>query len=261
MTLSKEGRSNFSLFIAIYLVFQANLSFGHPGGPRKSGIFKGCHQVKKTGEFHCHSKSVYNGKSWPSEIAALAEVSKSGTASENKSQQAFGSPKQELVYNPQYFSLVDEDGDCQDTRAEILIQKSETKISFKKGSRGPSCLINSGKWKDFYTGESFTEASKIQIDHIVPKKHAWDLGAKNWPKKRIREFANDPLNLVITSATLNREKRDKSIADWLPRKRPYACRYVKRWIEVKVKYGLDIPKSEKNTERQLECNQVQTPSE
>lgn len=149
---------------------------------------------------------------------------------------------------------VDLDGDCQNTRAELLVERSLEKVSFKKNK---ACTVNRGKWKDFYYDEVLTSAGDVDIDHIVPLHHAWQNGAKLWSRTMRREFANDPENLVITNLKYNRQKGAKSILEWMPINRQYACRYVEKWFYIKKKYKLTTSDKEKEYKSMLSCESVE----
>jgi hypothetical protein len=70
----------------------------------------------------------------------------------------------------------DEDGDCQDSRAEALITTSSTNVHFGT-ERG--CRVVSGRWVSPFTGQVIENSSEIDIDHVVPLKWAWERGASN----------------------------------------------------------------------------------
>lgn len=62
---------------------------------------------------------------------------------------------------------VDADGDCQNTRQEILIASSRRPVQFKNSKH---CTVVSGEWVGAYTGKVFTKASDVlssilAIDH------------------------------------------------------------------------------------------------
>jgi hypothetical protein len=147
---------------------------------------------------------------------------------------------------------VDADGDCQNTRVEILIQESKEPVTFRKSKKG-ACSVTKGKWQDFYFDETLTDPKLIDIDHVVPLKHAWDTGASTWTKENREKFANDPLNLVVTNRKYNRQKGAKTILEWMPIKRDYACKYAERWLAIKKKYELSISAQERDYYSQLKC--------
>lgn len=144
-------------------------------------------------------------------------------------------------YNRKMFPhWIDRDRDCQNERQETLISRSKTPVKMKTNKKGKQCTVKSGEWDDFYYPETLYKPSKIDIDHVIPLKHAFDSGASKWSKKKRREFANDPENLVITNLKYNRQKGAKTPLEWMPSKKAYACKYLKKWISLKVKYSLRL---------------------
>ena len=67
---------------------------------------------------------------------------------------------------------IDADGDCQDTRDEVLDAESVTEAS--------GCDITTGEWRSYYDGEVWTDSSDVDIDHLVPLAEAWYSGARRW---------------------------------------------------------------------------------
>lgn len=94
----------------------------------------------------------------------------------------------------------DSDGDCQDSRAETLIQMSSTPVRFATDRR---CRVVTGRWISPFSGKVILNASEADIDHVVPLKWAWDRGANHWSDATRERFANDPLNLLPVEASLN----------------------------------------------------------
>lgn len=131
----------------------------------------------------------------------------------------------------------DLDGDCQDSRAETLIRDSVGDLVLA------GCRVVSGRWIGPYTGEIFTDASDLDIDHIVPLKEAHVSGGEHWAGEKKRAFANDPDNLLATKASANRAKGSKGPSEWLPDLN--RCEYAARWLLVKSKYGLAIDSAER----------------
>ena len=72
-----------------------------------------------------------------------------------------------------YYHWVDEeDRDCQNARHEVLIEESLT-VAFKTDK---GCRVVSGSWKDPCSGSTITDASQLDIDHLVPLKEAHESG-------------------------------------------------------------------------------------
>lgn len=137
-----------------------------------------------------------------------------------------------------YPHWVDSDGDCQDTRSEILQKQNIGKsLKFK---RDKACNVSWGSWIDPYSKKNFTKASDLDIDHIIPLEHAHYAGAWKWDRNKKREFANDPENLIAVQDKLNSSKGSKDITKWLPPNSEFHCEYAKRWQKVKIKYALII---------------------
>jgi Protein of unknown function (DUF1524) len=138
---------------------------------------------------------------------------------------------------------IDEDRDCQNTRQEILISRSLEPVKFNP----MGCVVYKGKWQDYYFDEVLIDSRTVDIDHLIPLKHAHDSGGSDWSSEKKMRFANDPENLVITNKKYNRMKGAKTIAQWLPVDPSYTCKYVNDWIKIKNKYELTLSKDENLT--------------
>ncbi|HLT22368.1 MAG TPA: DUF1524 domain-containing protein [Bacteriovoracaceae bacterium] len=138
----------------------------------------------------------------------------------------------------------DDDKNCRDTRAEILIERSLVPVTFTNKKK---CRVRFGEWKDYYYPEIIKDAKMIDIDHLVPLYEAHKSGGSSWSKLKRKEFANDPDNLVITSRTTNRQKGANTLKNWLPMNIKYACRYYYQWMSIKKKYELKISDEEINS--------------
>lgn len=128
-------------------------------------------------------------------------------------------------------SWQDDDGDCRNTRAEILQASSSTAVD-------GGCSISDGAWHDPYTGGTIRRSKDLDIDHIVPLKEAWLSGAWRWTREERVAFANDPEVLLAVGKSANRAKSDKDPAEWLPPDTSYHREYARRWAAIKVKYRL-----------------------
>ena len=143
---------------------------------------------------------------------------------------------------------IDKDSDCLNTRHELLKARSLVPVTTNK----KGCRVLRGKWADYYYDEFITDATKIDIDHVVPLKHAFDSGGRSWSAEKKKRFANDEENLVITLASYNRKKGSSSITKWLPINKKYAGKYVKKWLKIKKKYGLVVSKEEMEVMKHLQ---------
>jgi len=135
----------------------------------------------------------------------------------------------------------DIDGDCLDTRAEVLIADSARRTTLSSSG----CTVVAGRWRDAYTGATISDARSLDIDHVVPLAEAWRSGAWRWSEDRRVAFANDVrLELLPVNASLNRSKGDRDPADWMP---PTArCAYARRWVSIKRGWGLSADQREAN---------------
>lgn len=134
---------------------------------------------------------------------------------------------------------VDADGDCQDTREEVLVAESRVPLD--------GCTITTGEWYSWYDGATWTAASDVDIDHLVPLKEAWDSGAAGWDADRREAYANDlgdPRSLVAVTDNVNQSKGDRDVAEWLPDLA--VCRYVRSWVAVKLRWGLAVDHPERS---------------
>jgi hypothetical protein len=160
-----------------------------------------------------------------------------------------------------YRHWIDEDRDCQNARHEVLIEESLSTVTFKTGK---GCKVLSGSWNDLYSGKTITDASKLDIDHIVPLKEAHQSGAANWSRERKKTYANDlvdPDTLIAVDRSLNRQKGAKDPAEWLPPNEVYQADYARAWVAVKLKWDLTADQTELATLRELLGKQAGLPRE
>ena len=129
---------------------------------------------------------------------------------------------------------IDENKNGCDTRAEVLI--AEAVVKPKKDKK---CKLTGGKWVSAYDGKTLTDASKLDVDHLVPLAEAWRSGAWAWTPKQRQDYANDLSDsraLIAVTLTTNSSKSDRDISDWVPK--IDTCGYVQNWIAIKVRYSL-----------------------
>ncbi|KAH6627490.1 hypothetical protein F5144DRAFT_273625 [Chaetomium tenue] len=111
-----------------------------------------------------------------------------------------------------------------------------------------ACAATSGTWFSPYDGATWTAASDVDIDHMVPLKNAWISGANSWSTAKRTQFANDidiPQLWAVTD-NVNQAKSDKSPDSWKPPLSSFYCTYSKSWVNVKYSYGLSITSAEKS---------------
>lgn len=95
--------------------------------------------------------------------------------------------------------------DC-DTRNDLLARDGRA-VERKDGS---NCVVTAMTIDDPYTGKTVRwtkqQATKIQIDHVMPLSYDWQMGAATWDKAKRVQIANDPLNLIPADGSQNASK-------------------------------------------------------
>jgi hypothetical protein len=77
----------------------------------------------------------------------------------------------------------------------------------RKGRVEQYCDVVSGRWFDPYGGQTYTNPSDIDIDHIVPLANAWRSGVSSWTTARRESFANIPRDVLAVDDGLNQKQR------------------------------------------------------
>lgn len=104
-----------------------------------------------------------------------------------------------------------------------------------------------GSWHSAYDNVVVADASKLDIDHLVPLAEAWESGGYAWTAATWRRFGNDlddPRSLIAVTASTNRSKGAGDPADWLPPRAQYRCRYAADWVAVKTRWELSVDRRE-----------------
>jgi hypothetical protein len=209
--------------------------------------------IKQSTSGICHdesSASYTRTKNFVPFASIAACIDAGGRLPKNQTQQVDNATQEAVQQGRSFVSLynrsdwphwLDSDGDCQNTRHEILIQTSTKPITYKTED---ACNVLTGEWYDPYSGETFTNSTDLDLDHIVPLKFAHGHGGDNWTRERKAEFANDLDNLILVSASLNRQKGAKGPDEWLPPNHPYRCKYIAHFNTVMTKYSLRYIPSE-----------------
>ena len=139
---------------------------------------------------------------------------------------------------------IDENGDCQNTRHEVLIEESFETVTYTNDTY---CSVSTGKWYGNYTGQYYYNASELDIDHFIPLKNAHQSGGYNWSSAKKEEFANyrlDPDNLIAVNLSANRSKGAKGPDEWKPSNTEYWCEYAFDWIRIKDYWNLTATQAE-----------------
>ncbi len=137
---------------------------------------------------------------------------------------------------------IDADGDGCDTRKEVLIAETDDPVTI-----GSGCALTGGRWFSYYDRVSWTDQSRIDIDHMVALAEAWDSGASGWTSTQRQSYANDlgdSRALVGVTDSVNQAKGDQDPTSWMP---TYdKCRYLREWVAVKIRWRLNVDSAEKS---------------
>ena len=203
------------LLIFFFNIFFSTNIFSHSGSLDSNGG----HFDKRQGLYHCHSSFCDPKKFFKKK------------------------PFKEKGYDrKKWHHWVDEDRDCQNTRAEILISESILPIKFRGNKQ---CTVLSGKWYGPYSGRYWLLASDLDIDHIVPLFWAYHHGGNQWNSEKKSNFANDFENLIAVEDRLNQFKGAKGPDHWLPPNKNFQCEYIKKFDQIVKKYQLTYKPKEK----------------
>lgn len=145
-------------------------------------------------------------------------------------------------------SWTDADGDCQDTRAEVLVAESRVRPRFAGDLR---CVVAAGRWRSTYDSTTVGLATRTRTVATVPLREAWQSGARGWTATRRAALANDlrdPRTLRVVSATGALRRAEREVTEWLPRAR---CGYAADWVAVKLRWGLSVDRAERRLLRSV----------
>ncbi|MFG2623960.1 HNH endonuclease family protein [Streptomyces sp. NPDC048473] len=126
---------------------------------------------------------------------------------------------------------------------EVVLERDGTNVT-----QDSSCAAVSGSWYSEYDGATWTAASDLDIDHMVPLAEAWRSGASSWTTAQRQAYANDLTRpqLIAVTDNVNQSKGDQDPATWLPSRTAYQCTYVRAWVHVKHYYNLSVDSAEKS---------------
>ena len=108
----------------------------------------------------------------------------------------------------------DLNGDCRNTRADILRQESLAEVKYSDG-----CTVSVGHWVDPWSGRAFQYASDRDVNHHVPLANAHYSGAHAWPKHMKEAYYNHtklPVALNAISGVDDHSKRAVGPERWRP---------------------------------------------
>ncbi len=135
-----------------------------------------------------------------------------------------------------------------DARQDALIAWSTVPATV---NRSGTCRVVAGSWTSPYDGRTTNNPSDVDVDHLVPLENAFRAGGWTWTAAQRRLFANDPAELVVTSASSNRSKGSKTPDQWRPPDRLSWCAYADGWVSVKQNWSLTVTTSERDALGQM----------
>lgn len=112
------------------------------------------------------------------------------------------------------------------------------------------CRAQSGTWTDPYTGDVFTDSSKMDLDHVMALGYVAKHGGNGWSTDKKTQFANDKSQLLLVGASPNRAKGDKGPSEWMPSNKDFTCEYAELWVTTADKYagdGFGLAKADKES--------------
>ena len=138
---------------------------------------------------------------------------------------------------------IDADGDCQDTRDEVLVVESQVPVTLDAAG----CNVVAGLWRDPYTGLLWSDPADLDIDHVVALKNAHDSGGWAWDEAMKEAFANDlgfADHLIAVEDGVNQAKGALGPELWEPPSSSFTCTYATDWATIKTTWSLTVTPAE-----------------
>ena len=139
---------------------------------------------------------------------------------------------------------IDEDGDCQDTRQEVLVEESLDEVTYETDRQ---CRVETGRWYGAFDGHDLGNTNHVDVDHMVPLKNAHNSGGWAWNPATKEEYANyleNPDHLIAVASRANRSKGTRGPEEWKPPDETYWCEYAQDWAEIKERWELTMTEPE-----------------
>lgn len=137
----------------------------------------------------------------------------------------------------------DADNDCINTRHEVLLRDSIEPVVMS----ADGCFVENGLWVDAYTGQEYTAAADVTIDHHIPLAEGHRSGGWAWSLKTKQAFANDLDDtdaLAVVGQSTNQSKADNAPDTWRPENPDSWCGYATAWLDAKTRWELTWRQSE-----------------
>lgn len=150
---------------------------------------------------------------------------------------------------------------CWDTREAVLLAEAKpgtAKLFDKNGKEttnaSAACSITGGEWVGAYSGKTFTDPKKLDIDHMIPLSYAAQHGGQAWDSAKKKDYANNLKfadHLIAVDAGQNRSKSDKGPSQWKPSDKGYYCTYAKNWVTISNTWGLSTTEADKKALQEM----------
>ena len=127
---------------------------------------------------------------------------------------------------------------CSRTREVVLIRQSDPRRPAQSNS---SCRVVKGLWLDPYTGAQVSDPSYLQIDHVVPLRHAYYAGAHSWSGAERCHYANfvyNTFHLIAVDSHENMSKGARAPDTYMPPNERFHCEYLNDWLKIKIIWRL-----------------------
>ena len=140
----------------------------------------------------------------------------------------------------------DADGDCQDTRQEVLIAESLVLGDLSGATGNAESHPASGLERSLERRSTSPGTS----GHRPPRaagKRAQVRRARAWPAERKRAYYNsldDADHLIAVTASANRSKGARGPEEWRPADESYWCEYAQDWVRIKQTWSLTVTSAE-----------------
>ena len=169
------------------------------------------------------------------------------------------------------FGRADHDNDCQDSRQELLIERSLAPVTFTNPQE--QCEVATGLWEDDFTKDRWDDPNFFVVVPAVPPENVYQY-ANSWSHEVISEYTDvrhpqkQPksyfrkdfpgvynhkpglhLRLVSTSTAADRAGRGPD--EWKPENRQHWCEYAFGWIDTKYMWKIDTPQAEADALKEM----------
>jgi len=206
-------------FISTLAAFTVFISVGLSAHEEKSYDKNGGH-YDENGNYHCHLDGCF-------ETSSRYQYRSRSMSNRDD----------DLYYNEEDWPYWQQlSGSCKTMRTYVLETTSKVPVTW---TNPRECEIREGLWVDEYTGEEFTRAASMEVDHVISPKYANAANGYQWDYDKRLQFSNDPYNLIPVGRESASKKRERGIGGWQPRAE-FLCEYAKNWKEVSEKYDLDL---------------------